>query len=59
MMWGITALVCVIYLVNPTAGIFEFIPDNFPVIGNLDEAAATTGLLLALAKMGLIPFWKK
>ncbi|MBZ0296407.1 MAG: DUF1232 domain-containing protein [Anaerolineae bacterium] len=33
------ALVAGIYLINPTAGILEFIPDNLPLIGNLDEAA--------------------
>jgi uncharacterized membrane protein YkvA (DUF1232 family) len=31
----------VIYLINPTAGILELIPDALPVVGNLDEAAAT------------------
>jgi uncharacterized membrane protein YkvA (DUF1232 family) len=29
-----------LYLLNPGAGGFEFIPDVIPVIGNLDEAAA-------------------
>ncbi len=29
-----------LYLLNPTAGLFELIPDNLPVIGNLDEVAA-------------------
>ena len=30
----------VVYLLNPGAGIFELIPDNIPLIGNLDEGAA-------------------
>jgi hypothetical protein len=30
-----------LYLLNPTFGIFELIPDALPVIGNLDEAGAT------------------
>jgi hypothetical protein len=30
-------------------GIFEIIPDNFPFIGNLDEATATFLLLSSLA----------
>ena len=30
-----------IYILNPTAGVFELLPDNLPFIGNLDEAAAT------------------
>lgn len=33
------------FLLNPTLGIFELIPDVLPIVGNLDEAAAT-GLLL-------------
>ena len=57
-MWVVTAAVCGLYLVNPTLGVFEFIPDNIPIIGNLDEAAATTGLLVALSNLGLNPFRK-
>jgi uncharacterized membrane protein YkvA (DUF1232 family) len=41
-----------VYLLNPTAGL-DFIPDIFPVIGNLDEVAATTLLLSALAYFGI------
>ena len=29
-----------IYILNPTAGIIELIPDNIPIIGNLDEGGA-------------------
>jgi hypothetical protein len=28
-----------LYIVNPTAGVFELIPDVVPGLGNLDEAA--------------------
>ena len=28
-----------LYIINPTAGIFELIPDMLPIVGNLDEAA--------------------
>ncbi len=45
----VTAVLCVIYLLNPTAGFLEFIPDNLPVIGNLDEATAVA-ILLACAR---------
>lgn len=45
-------LLSAVYLVNPTAGVFEFIPDNLPFVGNLDEATATTLLLAALAHFG-------
>ena len=34
------SLIGLIYLLNPTAGIIEIIPDNFPLIGNLDEGVA-------------------
>jgi len=47
---------CAIYLINPTFGVFEFIPDNIPIVGNLDEATATAGLLYALSGLGLIPW---
>ncbi len=33
-------IIGIIYILNPTAGIIEFIPDNIPFIGNLDEAGA-------------------
>ncbi len=46
-------LVSGIYLLNPTAGVFELIPDNIPVIGNLDEAAAVAILISCLAYFGV------
>jgi hypothetical protein len=33
-------VVGLIYILNPTAGIFELLPDNLPFIGNLDEGIA-------------------
>jgi hypothetical protein len=42
-----------IYLVNPTAGILELLPDNLPFVGNLDEAGATLILLRVLAYYGI------
>ena len=53
------AVFCAIYLINPGAGFIEFIPDNLPIIGNLDEATATAGLLYALSGLGLIPWAHK
>jgi len=29
-----------IYMLNPTAGLIELIPDNIPIVGNLDEGVA-------------------
>ena len=49
-------LVCLIYLINPGAGIIELVPDNIPLIGNLDEGAATIGLLMSLNNLGVINF---
>lgn|GEM_PF-4235393 len=34
------SVVSLIYLINPTAGIFELLPDNLPFIGNVDEGLA-------------------
>jgi len=50
----ILGIICLVYLANPTAGVLELIPDNLPVLGNLDEGLATTGLLIALSNMGII-----
>jgi uncharacterized membrane protein YkvA (DUF1232 family) len=49
---GAVGVFSVIYLLNPTMGVIELIPDNFPIIGNLDEAAATAMLISALAYFG-------
>jgi len=40
--WSIyvLSLIGFVYLLNPTAGVLEFIPDNLPLVGNLDEGAA-------------------
>jgi hypothetical protein len=39
------ALIALLYLLNPTLGIFEFLPDNLPLVGNLDEGLAVVILL--------------
>lgn len=41
-----------IYLANPTFG-FDFIPDNLPGIGNIDEVVATTIFLACLSRLGI------
>mgnify|MGYP001362535270 CR=1 FL=1 len=43
----------VIYLLNPTLGIFEFLPDALPFVGNLDEGVATM-----LIWFGLVEFFE-
>lgn len=41
----------IVYLLNPTAGILELIPDNAPLIGNLDEASATALVIWGIQQM--------
>ncbi len=50
---GLFGALGAVYLVNPTAGFLELIPDNIPVIGNLDEAAAAMLVISALAYFGI------
>ncbi|MBE2267726.1 MAG: DUF1232 domain-containing protein [Anaerolinea sp.] len=43
----------VLYLINPTAGFLEFIPDNLPLVGNLDEGAAMVLIIGAARYYGI------
>ncbi|MDG2207033.1 MAG: DUF1232 domain-containing protein [Pirellulales bacterium] len=55
----IIALLCFIYMANPTAGIVEILPDNLPVIGNVDEGLIMILLLGCLKYLGIdIPLTK-
>lgn len=47
----LAALLGAIYILNPTAGVLEFIPDNLPFVGNLDEGVAFTLLWYGLVEM--------
>jgi len=47
-------IVGVVYLLNPTAGIFELLPDNLPIVGNLDD-----GVAAVLAWSGISEFLKQ
>jgi len=49
----LTGLLSAAYLANIGAGVIELIPDNIPLIGNLDEAGATLLLLNSLAYFGI------
>ncbi|NMD30656.1 MAG: DUF1232 domain-containing protein, partial [Chloroflexi bacterium] len=33
-------IIGVVYILNPTAGILELLPDNIPLVGNIDEGVA-------------------
>jgi uncharacterized membrane protein YkvA (DUF1232 family) len=46
-------IVGIIYIINPTAGVIEIIPDNIPFIGNLDEAGAVLLVLRCLRIFGI------
>jgi hypothetical protein len=50
---GLIGMISFLYLINPGLGVFEFIPDMVPFIGNLDEGAASFLLLSALAYFGI------
>jgi uncharacterized membrane protein YkvA (DUF1232 family) len=49
---ALLAVLSVIYIINPGAGVFEILPDNLPFIGNIDEAAATALLIACLRYYG-------
>ncbi len=50
---GAVGLFSAIFLLNPGFGAILEIPDNIPVIGNLDEAAAAALLISCLAYFGV------
>jgi uncharacterized membrane protein YkvA (DUF1232 family) len=47
----ILAVIGVIYLLNPTLGILELIPDNLPIIGNIDESVAVMLVLAGIVEV--------
>ena len=46
----VLAIVGFIYLLNPTLGIFELIPDVLPFIGNLDEGVAVIFIIAGIVE---------
>jgi hypothetical protein len=46
-------LVAGIYLANPGWGFIEFIPDNAPGIGNIDEFIASAIFFTCLGRLGI------
>jgi hypothetical protein len=52
MLVSLLAVLSAIYLINPTAGIFELLPDNIPFIGNVDEGLA------AFVLYSCVEYWK-
>lgn len=47
------AFIGLVYIFNPTAGLLEIIPDNFPIVGNLDD-----GVAFLLVWTGLVEFFE-
>lgn len=54
---GAVMVVAGLYLLNPTAGILELIPDVIPVVGNLDEATAVALIISGLNFYGVNTRW--
>ena len=52
----LTGILSLLYLLNIGVGLIELIPDNIPLIGNLDEATATVLLLNCLRYFGITWF---
>ena len=50
---AVAGLLSLVYLLNPGAGVFELIPDNIPIVGNLDEAAAVAIILATFRYYGI------
>ena len=47
----LAAVVGVVYMLNPGAGFIEAIPDNMPIVGNLDEGVAFTLIWYGLVEI--------
>lgn len=46
----ILGIIGAIYLLNPTAGLLELIPDMTPIVGNMDEGLAMMLVLTGVAE---------
>jgi hypothetical protein len=53
-------LLSVLFLLNPTFGVLE-IPDNLPIVGNIDEVFASAVLFSCLGYLGVnvLPFLQR
>lgn len=54
-LYSASLFLSILYILNPTLGIFELLPDNLPWFGNIDEAAATTLAIWSAKKLGWFP----
>lgn len=49
----IIGIISVLYILNITFGVVEFLPDNLPFVGNVDEAVVTAILISVLQYFGI------
>ncbi len=58
---ALAGLLSGLYLLNPTWGVIELIPDNIPFVGNLDEATAAAVFIACLRYFGVdvTRFWTR
>lgn len=50
---ALAGILSFLYLIFPSFGLFELLPDYIPFIGNVDEATASMFLLGALRYFGM------
>ncbi len=51
---GLMGVLGVVYLLNFGFGIWEFLPDNLPIIGNVDEVVAVYFVYISLNYFDLL-----
>ena len=57
----VLVILCVLYVLNPTAGLFEILPDNIPILGNVDEGLAVYFMLCGInyLRTGHFPIFER
>jgi len=45
------AVLGLIHMINPGSGVIELIPDNIPIIGNMDEGGAVLAIWYGLLEL--------
>ncbi len=54
MLVALLGIVGFIYLLNFGFGVFEFLPDTLPIVGNIDEVLAVYAVYLSLQYFDLL-----
>ncbi len=50
---GLILILSLVYIGNPTSGVMELLPDNLPLVGNLDEGLVAYLALMTLRYLGV------